>query len=123
MQKLKFRKYALPAVAILCLLALSGCEHKTINEILADPARYANKDVSVIGSVARSYSVLGRGAYEIEDGTGKLWVVSDKGVPRQGAKIAVKGKIRDGFNLGSVVNLPEAFSSGLVMIETSHKAR
>lgn len=123
MRRLKFRTYALVAGAVLCLLALSGCEQKTVNEIRADPARYADKDVSVIGSVTRSYSVLGRGAYEVDDGTGKLWVVSDKGVPREGAKIAVKGTIRDGFNLGSIVKLPEAISSGLVLIEKSHKAR
>lgn len=123
MRRPNFRRNALLAAAILWILALSGCEQKTINEIRADPARYANKDVSVVGTVTRSYSVLGRGAYEVEDGTGKLWVVSDKGVPREGARVGVKGTIRDGFNLGSIVRLPEAISSGLVMIEKEHKAK
>ncbi len=103
-------------------LFLTACEQKTINQILADPQRYANKDVGIVGNVVQSYSVLGRGAYQVDDGTGKLWVVSDKGVPRKGARVSVKGKIRDGFDLGSLVKLPEAVGAGLVMMESKHKA-
>lgn len=106
-------------------LLLVACEQKSINEIMANPHRYANHEVGVVGRVVQSYSVLGRGAYQIDDGTGKLWIVSvsDKGVPRKGARVAVRGKIRDGFDLGSIVKLPEAISSGLVMEEASLKAR
>ena len=96
---------------------------KTINQIKADPGRYANHEVGVIGKVTRSYSVLGKGAYEIDDGSGRLWVVSEGGVPREGARVAVKGTIRDAFNLSSIVKLPDPISSGMVMIESSHKAR
>jgi len=116
------RMSVLLVVSILALL-LVACEKKTINEIRADPHRYADHDVGIEGNVVRSYSVLGRGAYEVDDGTGKLWVVSDKGVPRTGTRVAVKGKIKDAFDLGSVVKLPEAVSSGMVMIESEHKAR
>ena len=116
------RVAVLLTVSILALV-LVACEKKTINEIRADPHRYADRDVGIEGNVVRSYSVLGRGAYEVDDGTGKLWVVSDKGVPRTGTRVAVKGKIKDAFDLGSVVKLPEAVSSGMVMIESGHKAR
>ena len=113
------------AIVVLIGLAvlLAACEQKTINQIRAEPDRYADREVGIAGKVVRSYSVLGRGAYEVDDGTGKLWVVSEKGVPRTGAQVAVKGKIKDGFDLGSVVKLPEAISAGMVMIESSHKAR
>jgi hypothetical protein len=123
MRRLRYQRYALLTAVVLWALAMSGCEQKTINEIRAEPSRYANKEVSVVGTVTRSYSVLGKGVYEIEDGTGKLWIASEKGVPREGAKVVVKGTIRDGYNLGSFIKLPEAISSGLVMIESSHKAR
>ena len=76
-----------------------------------------------VGNVVQSYSVLGKGAYQVDDGTGKLWVVSDKGVPRKGARVGVRGKIRDGFDLGHLVKLPEVISSGMVMVEAAHKAR
>ncbi len=102
---------------------LSGCATRSINHILADPSRYANKDVRIEGRVTDSYSVLGRGAYQVDDGTGRLWIVSREGVPREGARVAVKGKIKDAFNLGNLVNLPKQADSGLVMIESSHKAK
>ena len=123
MRRLRYQRYALLTAIVLWALAMSGCEQKTINEIRAEPSRYANKEVSVVGTVTRSYSVLGKGVYEIDDGTGKLWIASEKGVPREGAKVVVKGTIRDGYNLGSFIKLPEAISSGLVMIESSHKAK
>jgi hypothetical protein len=121
MQKIGYY-VSLVVIAVLAL-AMVGCEQKTINQIKADPGRYANRDVTVVGSVVRSYSVLGKGLYEIDDGTGKLWVVSAKSVPREGAKVAVQGTIRDAYNFGSLGKLPEALSSGLAMIEKSHKAK
>ena len=123
MRRLRYQRYVLLAAVVLWALAMAGCEQKTINDIRAEPSRYANKEVTIVGTVTKSYSILGKGAYEIEDGTGKLWVVSEKGVPREGARVGVKGKIRDAYNLGSFIKLPEPVSSGLVMIESSHKAR
>jgi hypothetical protein len=102
---------------------MAGCERKTINEIKADPSRYANHEVAVAGTVTRSFSVIGKGAYEIEDGTGRLWVVSDRGVPREGAQVIAKGKIRDAFNLGAIVKLPDPISSGIAMIESYRRAK
>lgn len=123
MRQKRYSRYALLTVIALLVLFMLGCEQKSINQIRADPSRYANQEVAVTGTVVRSVSLLGRGAFEIEDGTGKLWVVSEKGVPREGAKVVVKGTIRDAYNLGSFVKLPEPVSSGLVMIEKSHRAR
>jgi hypothetical protein len=119
----RMSRIAVLLALITLFLPLTACEQKTINQIKAEPDRYANHEVGIEGKVVRSYSVLGRGAYEVDDGTGRLWVVSEKGVPREGAKVAVKGKIRDGFNLGSIVKLPQDVASGMVMIESSHKAR
>jgi len=123
MQKSGVVRIAVLLVVSMLALLLIACEKKTINQIKADPNRYAQREVGIEGQVVRSYSVLGKGAYEVDDGTGKLWVVSDKGVPRTGARVAVKGKIKDGFHLGSIVKLPEMISSGMVMIESEHRAR
>ena len=105
------------------MLILVGCEQKTINQIMAEPQRYTNRDVGITGNVTRSYSVLGTGAYQVDDGTGKMWVVAKHNVPREGARVGVKGKIQDGFNLGGLVKLPEVVRSGMVMIESDHRAR
>ncbi len=112
------------SIAVIVLLVfLAACERKTISQILAEPDRYANHDVGIEGKVVRSYSVLGRGAYEVDDGTGKLWVVSERGVPRTGARVGVRGRIKDGYDLGTIVKLPDPLRSGLVMIESDHRAR
>ena len=116
-------KLLLAMVLASTMLVLVGCESKTINQIMAEPQRYANRDVGITGNVVRSFSVLGAGAYQVDDGTGKMWVVAKNNVPREGARVGVKGKIQDGFNLGGLVKLPEVVRSGMVMIESSHRAK
>ena len=118
------------SVALVVVMAgalLSGaCAARSINQVLADPGRYRDKEVTLSGSVVDSYSFVGNGAYQIEDKTGKLWVVSNRGVPRKGAQVSVKGTVREGFSLGSVgdkLKLPPAVSAGIVLMETSHKAK
>ena len=114
-------------VAILAGSALvsAACASTTINQVLADPSRYRNREVQLSGAVVDSYSVANRGAYRIDDETGQLWVVSDKGTPRKGARVTVKGTIREGFNLGSLgdqIRLP-GIGVGLVLMESSHTAK
>src|SRR4030095_10443085 len=61
--------------------------------------------------------------YRIDDDTGQLWAASDTGTARNGARVTVKGTIREGFNLGSLgdqINLP-GVGVGLVLMESSHK--
>ena len=116
-------------IAVLTLVAVSAlvasaCSSMTVNKIAADPPRYRDREVQVSGAVVDSYSLGNRGAYRIDDGTGRLWVVSEVGVPRQGAKVTVKGHVREGFNLGSFGNrLPPGVGIGLVLMESSHKAK
>jgi len=120
---LRKAKLLLAMVLASAMLVLVGCESKTINQILAEPQRYAHRDVGITGNVVRSFSVLGAGAYQVDDGTGKIWVVAKNNVPREGARVGVKGKIQDGFNLGGLVKLPEVVRSGMVMIESEHRAK
>lgn len=112
-------------VALVTLLGSAACA-TSINSVLADPSRYRNRDVKLSGSVEESYSVADRGFYRLDDGTGQLWIVSEHGVPRNGARVSVHGTIRDAFNLGAIgsrVRLPPAVASGVMMLEKSHKAK
>jgi hypothetical protein len=78
----------------LVALALVACERHKIGDITADPGRFNGKEVMVVGRVVQSVGVLGKGVYEIDDGTGKLWVLSEtRGVPSKGAYVGVKGRI------------------------------
>ena len=75
-------------------LALVACEKVKIGDINADPGRFMNKEVGVAGTVTQSIGALGRGVYQVDDGTGRLWVFSNsRGVPSKGAKVGVKGHI------------------------------
>ena len=112
------------------LLAVScstiACGARSINQLLADPAKYRNQSVTVRGTVDQSASVAGRGAYRLTDGDQGLWVVTTSGAPRRGAHVKVTGKLQDGFDLsafGNVIQLPGTLRSGLVLIEESHKAQ
>ena len=119
------RRCGLPMVFALGLLA-TACAGKSINQVLADPGRYRNDTVTVHGTVAESASIVGRGAYRITDGDQGLWVITNSGAPRKGARVNVTGRVQEGYDLGglaSVLKLPGSLQSGVVLIESSHKAR
>lgn len=87
----------LAIVAVLSALLVS-CEREKISEINADPGRYHNKEVTIVGKVTQSIGALGKGVYQINDGTGSLWVYSDKlGVPSKGTSVGVKGTVMPTF--------------------------
>lgn len=93
-------------LAALCLAAavvsLVGCPQQTsIADINKDPAHYAGRDVTIAGHTTNSFGALGNGVFEIDDGTGRMWVFSQSyGVPSNGSKVAVTGRIEQGFSFG-----------------------
>ena len=118
------RRTAAAAAIVALSLGLAACRETTVARLLAEPDRYHNDEVGLRGQVIKSASVLGTGAYQLDDGTGTIWVVSSKGVPRQGARVAVRGRVRDVVDLGGLIpNLPREIGSGLVLEESEHRAR
>lgn len=98
-------------------LLLTACPSQTnIAKINADPGRYAGKEVGIVGRVTDSYGAAGIGAYEIDDGTGKMWVATRRGIPSRGAHVGAKGYVRNGFSFGGR-------SYGTVMEETDRRSR
>ncbi|MFY9562224.1 MAG: hypothetical protein WAQ52_18490 [Terriglobales bacterium] len=95
-----FQKTIASAFLIMMTLLLAGCPPRvSIADLNRDPGRYANRDVSVAGNVSNSFGALGTGVYEIDDGTGTIWVYSQNyGVPATGAKVAVTGRVSQGFS-------------------------
>jgi hypothetical protein len=89
-------------VILVMTLLLTACpQGHTVEQILRDPARYQNKEVAVRGTVISSWGALGTGMYQLDDGTGKIWVMSDKfGVPGKGTRVGVAGTIVPTVNLG-----------------------
>jgi hypothetical protein len=83
-------------------LLLVACPSRvSIADLNRDPGRYANRDISIAGRVSNSFGALGTGVYEIDDGTGTMWVYSQNfGVPGNGAKLSVTGRVEQGFSVG-----------------------
>jgi len=109
----KKRYWMLP---LLAALVLTGCESVKIADIKADPARYRDKTVQVDGTVTTAFGALSVGAYEIEDETGKIFVVSNRGVPSQGARVRVQGTVFSGATVaGQAV--------GVAIRESQHEVR
>ena len=82
-------------------ILLTACPSETtISKVNADPGRYRDKEVVVVGRVTDSYGVMGTGAYEIDDGTGRIWIAATHGVPAKGSRVGVKGRVHSGFTVG-----------------------
>ena len=88
------------ASLVLASLILVGCAGTVkIEDILADPSRWAKKTVRIEGTVETSFGAVGRGGYAVSDGTGTIWVISQSGVPSQGARVIVEGQVFQGVQL------------------------
>jgi hypothetical protein len=88
-------------LAIGLALTLGGCASTVrINDLLAAPQRYDGQTVRVEGTVTRSAGILGIGGYELDDGTGQIFIVSQGGgVPSEGSRTRVKGRFESIFSL------------------------
>jgi hypothetical protein len=97
-----FSRFSLALLLIAGTLLLAACPTRTsIGRILRDPGRYAGREVSVGGRVSSSFGALGTGVYQLDDGTGQLWVYSQRyGVPGDGSRVGVRGTISQGFSFG-----------------------
>ena len=93
---------------------------KSIADYQANPAKYTNKTVKVSGVVRDADGVnipilgLRGGCYKLDDGTGSIWICSDKGVPTKGAKVKVKGTLQSGATINGR-------NYGLVIVEKDRK--
>jgi len=76
----------------------------------------AVKEVGIAGRVTDSYGFAGAGAYEIDDGTGRIWVATKHGVPSRGSQVGAKGYVHNGFSFNGR-------SFGTVMEETDRRTR
>ena len=102
----------LTAFILLMMLSLSGCtKMNKITDITSNPDQYNGKTVNISGYVGNTLwnDVTGRGAYQVNDGSGNIWVVTNKEPPVKGAKVSVAGTVSPAFtfgdtSLGTVVN-------------------
>lgn len=104
-------------------LFATGCpQRRSIADIEADPGRYSGKEVVIVGVVTDSYGLsipgtrISGGAYKVDDGTGSIWVLTDRSVPGKGAELGVKGVVGTGVSW-------KGKTYGLGMTESERKFR
>ena len=97
-------------------LILGGCGSTKISRILADPIRYQSRNVAVEGTVTNSIGAFVAGVYQVDDGTGKIYVLSSRGVPSKGARVKVSGNVTPGVTV-----LGKSF--GTTIREREHRVR
>jgi hypothetical protein len=92
----------LVAVFAWALLSLPGCtRHASIADILRDPAQFAGKEVVISGQASAGFGGFGNGFFQMDDGTGKLWVMSQNfGIPAEGARVSLTGEVEQGIAIG-----------------------
>jgi len=101
---------------ISAILLLAGCPTRTsIAKISRDPGHFAGREVTIAGHVSEAIGALGNGVFQIDDGSGRMWVYSQNyGVPGNGSKVAVTGRVEQGFAFGGR-------SFGVVLRETERR--
>lgn len=101
------RFFILAALVAVTALVVAGCKDNDrikISSILERPDKYLDRNVIVAGEVTKTYAVdlfiAEAGAYQVDDGTGKIWVITRTGVPREGTKVGLKGSVGSGIKIG-----------------------
>ena len=104
------------ALLLILLALLVGCGSlfsTPIGKIVENPRDYADKTVTISGEVTQVFSLLIIKYFTVKDSTGEIVVITEKPLPKPGAKMKVKGTVREAFSLGD--------KSVVVIIEKSDK--
>ena len=102
------------SVLILLVFTTIGCSGATkIGDILANPSQYEGEVLTVKGTVGETVwlALVEKGAYQLGDGSGNIWVVTSQPPPQEGQSISAKGKVQAAFSIAGQ-------SYGTVLVET-----
>jgi len=72
-----------------------------IGDIQRSPGKYDGQTVTVAGTVSASHNLLVVKYYEVDDGTGRIAVVTDSALPKEGDHVRIKGKVNQAFAVGT----------------------
>ena len=98
----RFGKTLLTAALPLVVVLMVGCPNRaSIADINRDPAHYSGKDITVTGQASDAFGGFGNGLFQVDDGTGRIWVLSQNyGLPGNGSKVSVTGQVQQGISVG-----------------------
>jgi hypothetical protein len=92
---------------VLILLLVAACDVTKIGEIKSQSKRHMHKECIVEGYVTERWDIPFKDEryFKINDGTGDIWVATEKGVPPKSKKVRVKGTVHKGTFLGLYLEL------------------
>ncbi len=102
---------------LLPVFLIFGCVAYTqIAEIGDNPRQYDGRSVVVRGKVVETLSIpfVQKGMYQVDDGTGKIWVMSSLRMPARSDRVIVEGKVKTGFTIRSR-------TFGIIIVEGSEE--
>ena len=74
------------------LLGMLGCQPSLMSVEEISP-RKVGKTIYLTGKVVHLAPFIDRAAYQIEDATGRVWIVTSQDPPQLNQQISIKGKV------------------------------
>lgn len=102
------------ALMVILIIVLMQCAASVrIADIRNTPSRFHDKKVTLSGTVDETITlpILGVGVYQLNDGTGTIWVKPKEMTAEKGDHVRVTGTIRVGLTISGR-------SFGLILIES-----
>lgn len=95
-------------LAILVVSAiLTGCDYfsygaTTLESIQANAAQMEQKEVKILGTVkgTSAFPFIHMKTYIIQDASGEMVITTDGPLPKEGEKIALKGRVENAATMG-----------------------
>ncbi len=72
-----------------------------ISEIIEKPGEYKNSIVTIEGTVepGLAFEFVNEQPYLVDDGTGKIWVITKAVMPKKGQKVKVRGVVHTPYQI------------------------
>ena len=93
--------------AVLALTVMTSCDRLgigfvKIGDLLAKPANYSGQEVRIHGTVSDVLKIplVPTAFYSVNDGSGAIIVITDRGTPLSGSQVRVKGAIDTVASIG-----------------------
>ena len=104
--------------ALICLviIIISCASFIKISDIKERPRKFHDKQITLSGYVDNvvTLPVLGVGVYQLDDGTGKIWIKPAGEAPYKGERLKIIGTIKVGLTISGK-------TFGLILIEEKKK--
>ncbi len=84
-----------------CTADYGGLVSTSVKSILDNPRRYEGRIVKVSGVARDSVGIFGQGAFVLDDGTGQITVITNRGVPAAGERVVVRGRVQTAAVVGT----------------------